>query len=327
MRQIADFAKIRGRDDAKQDIFKLVRDWLRSVKAGKWVLMLDNVGDADFLLRSRSVRQASTDNSIVSESFMELLPPCDHGSILITTRSEVAARRLVEDLDMIAIKELNDDDATLLLERKLGRTLDEVEAQDLVRILGCIPLAITQAAAYIRQMGRRCSVPQCLEKLRSLNESKKSALDDDVGDLRRDKEAINSIILTWQISFEHIATLRPSAAELLYLMSFCDRQDIPEALIRNREGSEEALAIRDFTYNLAYPEGVMVGGKPVNHWEARVETSRGTATLKPFSLANDTERQNYWRDRSYTACNDDSDSDSTRGSSDTPIDKDIRMLE
>ncbi|PVH91245.1 hypothetical protein DM02DRAFT_546198, partial [Periconia macrospinosa] len=39
---------------------------------------------------------------------------------------------------------------------------------------------------------------------------------------------------TWQISFEHIRETRPSAAGLLSLMSFFDRQGIPEELLRAR---------------------------------------------------------------------------------------------
>src|SRR6266480_2310616 len=52
--------------------------------------------------------------------------------------------------------------------------------------------------------------------------------------LRRDWEAKNSIIITWQISFSYIQQTRPSAADLLSLMSLFDRQGIPEALLQNR---------------------------------------------------------------------------------------------
>jgi hypothetical protein len=53
--------------------------------------------------------------------------------------------------------------------------------------------------------------------------------------LRRDREAKNSIITTWQISFDYIREIRPSAANLLSLMSFFDRQAIPEALLRSQD--------------------------------------------------------------------------------------------
>jgi hypothetical protein len=56
----------------------------------------------------------------------------------------------------------------------------------------------------------------------------------EAGQLRRDRDAKNSIIITWQISFDYILQERPSAADLLSLMSFFDRQGIPEGLLRNR---------------------------------------------------------------------------------------------
>ncbi|KAK0362327.1 hypothetical protein LTR94_019824 [Friedmanniomyces endolithicus] len=64
----------------------------------------------------------------------------------------------------------------------------------------------------------------------------------------RDAEANNSVPLTWQISFEHIYKTRRSAAELLSLMSFCDRLAIPESLLRVKvdEPSSSADGLLDF---------------------------------------------------------------------------------
>ncbi|KAH8691822.1 hypothetical protein BGW36DRAFT_280847, partial [Talaromyces proteolyticus] len=47
---IADTVKLFGRQDPKANIFKLVHNWLRDTKNGKWVMILDNVDDADFLV-------------------------------------------------------------------------------------------------------------------------------------------------------------------------------------------------------------------------------------------------------------------------------------
>ena len=41
--------------------------------------------------------------------------------------------------------------------------------------------------------------------------------------------------------FDHIREIRPSAADLLSLMSFFDRQGIPEALLRSRGGQSNYL--------------------------------------------------------------------------------------
>lgn len=71
---------------------------------------------------------------------------------------------------------------------------------------------------------------------REVEEDKKSRLgllERNEGDLRRDGGAENSIISSWQISFEHIREIRRSAADLLSLMSCFDPQAIPEALLKD----------------------------------------------------------------------------------------------
>ncbi|KAJ5324219.1 hypothetical protein N7476_002819 [Penicillium atrosanguineum] len=48
-RDIADQVKIPGRQDPKVNIFQLVESWLLDKRKGKWVLILDNVDDGEFL--------------------------------------------------------------------------------------------------------------------------------------------------------------------------------------------------------------------------------------------------------------------------------------
>jgi hypothetical protein len=97
-----------------------------------------------------------------------------------------------------------------------------------------MPLAIVQAAAYIQQKGSRYSVRQYIEAFQKNDKRKTSVLDYEAGHLRRDHEAKNSIIITWQISFDHIREKWRSSADLLSLMSFFDRQGIPEEVLKAR---------------------------------------------------------------------------------------------
>lgn len=140
---------------------------------------------------------------------------------------------------------MDEEHAFALLEKKIPNTAqtqhDHKDMVELVQALDYMPLAVTQAGAYIRQRASRCSVRQYIEKLERSDKSRTSLLDRDERNLRRDKEASNSIILTWQMSFEHIRDNRPSAADLLALMSFCDRQGIPEFLLRASEDKSDAV--------------------------------------------------------------------------------------
>jgi hypothetical protein len=233
-REIADSVKIAGRQDPQANILELVHDWLRGYKH-RWLLVLDNVDDARFLLD----RPAAT-SKMASKPLRAYLPHCERGSILVTTRNMEAALELVDDRnDVIAVEPMDKPSALTLLERKLEAPGDSSEIAELVTVLEYMPLAIVQAAAYISNYLPRYSVAKYLEEYRKSERKRTSLLEFEKGKLPRDWDATNSIIVTWQMSFEYIRQTQPSAAELLSLISFFDRQGIPEDLLRRRGKQEE----------------------------------------------------------------------------------------
>ncbi|RAQ98612.1 TPR-like protein [Stemphylium lycopersici] len=233
-RDIADCAKIFGRQDPQANVFKLVHDWLRECKQ-KWLLVLDNVDDARFLLDCPTASPKTS-----SEPLCAYLPHCERGSVLVTTRNKEAARKLVEQRDIISVEPMDEAQALALFEKKLGAQEESGDVTKLAAALEYMPLAIVQAAAYISQRAPQYPVAKYLDEYRKSERKRSSLLSYDSGPLHRDWEAKNSIIVTWQISFEYIQRTRSSAADLLSLMSFFDRQGIPEDLLRPRTGRQEA---------------------------------------------------------------------------------------
>jgi len=125
---------------------------------------------------------------------------------------------------------MNKTDALVLFERKLEAQEDGNDFAELATALEFMPLAIVQAAAYISDREPLCSVKEYLNDYRTLLDHSEEG----VKEFRRDYEAKNSIVITWQISFDHIRQTNQSAADLLSLMSFFDRQGIPEDVLQNR---------------------------------------------------------------------------------------------
>ncbi|KAF2679262.1 hypothetical protein K458DRAFT_394168 [Lentithecium fluviatile CBS 122367] len=243
-RDIADCIRISGRLNPKANIFKLVHDWLHGSKE-LWLLVLDNVDDARFLVENQASGQGqpANDSRTASRPLRTYLPSCERGSILITTRNKEAALALVEYRDIVSVEPMDKVQAHALFEKKLGvQGVKGVNGNvaELAAALEYMLLAIVQAAAYISQRAPGCSVARYLEEFKKSERKRSSLLTHDDSQLRRDWEAKNSIIVTWQISFEHIQQTRPSAADLLSLMSFFDRQGIPEALIRSRREHGDA---------------------------------------------------------------------------------------
>jgi hypothetical protein len=255
---IADALKLRGRDDPQTNILQLVARWLREEASGHWFMILDNADDAALWVDQSHSRSVTTAGELaaMAGAILDLIPQVRHGSILITSRTEDVAVRLTGNhKSIVAVKAMDDGQALTLLRRKLTSSFHEKDGAELVHALDCMPLAITQAAGYINRLAPRSSVSKYLDQLRKSDKSKANLLNRDAGDLRRDPRVSNSIITTWQISFEHIREARPSAARLLSLMSFFNHQGIPEFVLReyvnNADGDPEEDRELEFEDDLA----------------------------------------------------------------------------
>jgi hypothetical protein len=162
-REIAERVKIPGHTDPKQNIFKLVTQWLRDETKGRWVLVLDNLDD-DAVLSTPQVTVARAQSGEVDgqlrRSLLAYLPQSLNGTILSTTRTRSVATKLVEPRDIISVDPMIDTDAIVLLQKKLDGLTDKQDLEELASMLEYMPLAIVQAAAYIQQKGARYSAAQ-----------------------------------------------------------------------------------------------------------------------------------------------------------------------
>lgn len=239
VRDALDQLRVKGREDPKANIFKLLQKWLVARAAdGKWLIILDSADDTDFLLEP-PVFACDEDRSsrLGLKRRIDYLPTCPNGSVLVTTRSIDAALWIVGNNDVVPVRAMDDIDALSLLRSKLG-TQDSVEdLATLAHDLGNLPLAMTQAAAYIRQRRPGFPIRMYIERLEKQSNSKRCLLHRDEGDLRRDRDASNSVLLTWEISFRYIKASNASAADLLSLMCFYDGRSIPTSLL-NRIGPD-----------------------------------------------------------------------------------------
>ncbi|KAL8310426.1 hypothetical protein RB597_010317 [Gaeumannomyces tritici] len=224
-RTIADAVKLPGRNQPKADIPQLVYSWLSNERNGRWTIIVDSADDRDVFYAARDGREG--------KPLASYFPQSRNGSIVVTTRNRDLAYRLTGNpKNIIEVGPMVLADAFLLLEKKLGPFSNVATAEDLVQALDLVPLAISQAAAYIQARSPMSSVEKYLAEFRKGERKRAQLLWHDAGDLRRDGGASNTILTTWQISFEHIRSRRHSAADLLALMSFFDRQGIALSLLK-----------------------------------------------------------------------------------------------
>ena len=126
----------------------VARRWLEQRQAANrppWLLIFDNVARSTIeMLRSHLPRNHY------------------RGHIIFTTRTEDLAKALVESqghqYDIIGLEALKVDDAAQLLLDGAGSytnqaqtTDDSVKAKEVVKVLGCLPLAVESAASFLKQ--------------------------------------------------------------------------------------------------------------------------------------------------------------------------------
>ncbi|KAI9661687.1 MAG: hypothetical protein M1821_008925 [Bathelium mastoideum] len=230
-RRIAESIKIPGLDDPKADVLRLVRNWLCDESNGQWLMIVDNADDSGVFFPQADTPYTSSSST---EAFSDLLPQSPNGSILITSRNRDAAFRLTGySADIIEVGPMDQIHALALARKKLHKAFEPADAAALLEALDYMPLAITQAAVYISQGAPRITISSYLATLRNSDGGRAKLLSTDLGDIRRDGTASNSVMTTWKISFEYIRKVKPSATQLLSLMSLFDRQGIPESLLRS----------------------------------------------------------------------------------------------
>ncbi|OKP14759.1 Kinesin light chain, partial [Penicillium subrubescens] len=235
LRDLVNRAQIPGRQDHKANIFQLFGNWLQDGNIGEWILVLDNVDDDELLrkpLATRTEAQAIAPNHASTQPLLRYLLKSSNGSVIITSRNKGIALEIAGLKNLIDVQPMDMTEALDLIQNKLDPGPDRADLVELVEELEFMPLAIVQAASYITVRSPRCSVSQYLEKLRQSDRRAAKLLNHEGNHMHRDWEAKNSILLTWQISFDHIRRRRQSAADLLSLMSFFDWQGIPEDLLR-----------------------------------------------------------------------------------------------
>ncbi|KAH0559873.1 hypothetical protein GP486_003610 [Trichoglossum hirsutum] len=223
-RRIASEYEIHGRKDPKRDLMQLVRSWLEIEFKGIWLMIVDNVDDVNVFFGDR--------NSF-GKSLSEYIPQSPKGAVLYTTRDRSVGAKLVPLRGLISVPRMSPTEARELLGEKATCESSEREQSELLEELDYLPLAISQAGAFMTETGS--TVSQYLADYRRNDSARLQLLSYKFTDHGREERPMESIVTTWMISFNYIQKENPRAADILALMSFFDRQGIPESLLIDKE--------------------------------------------------------------------------------------------
>ena len=229
-KRIARELSIPGYEDPNVDTFQLVSRFLDDDANGSWLLVLDNADDSDTFFRPSSNPQNSQQHTV---PLFNCLQKSSKGSMIITTRDMRVGEKLANMMTPIPVLPLDIVEAQRLLKSKSHLNdgeEDDTDALKLLETLNYLPLAITQAAAFISE--NSITVAVYVQMLQESDAGIKDVLEEDFHDAGRDTDIQNSVFKTWMLSFARISEQKPRAAEILSLMAFLDRQAIPTELLR-----------------------------------------------------------------------------------------------
>jgi tetratricopeptide (TPR) repeat protein len=197
---IARLTSLPGADaDDQLSVVNAVLQWLKSTS--NWLLIFDNADDVDLV-----------------EDFI----PTKHGGhVLLTSRARVFDKLGI--ITPIKLETLLPEQAERFLRERVGRDelpVGEHEAvRRLSRELDHLPLALEQAAAYIKKT--MCSFEDYLKCYVELGLSLLEKSGAEVGKYEK------SIATTWLLNFDHVEQMSHASAELLRASAFLDPDEIP----------------------------------------------------------------------------------------------------
>ena len=275
----------REKTQEKIEPLQRVKKWLES--NAQWLLIVDNVED--------------------STPLQDILPSPGRskGHILLTTRQSA-----LRNLTLIPVGKVTPDEgAEILLNRVLmgmGTQTEQLKkenrefAKKLSDVMDGLPLALDQARAYIQET--QCSIKEYLEIYN--NQAKRMKQDLlKRWDKLQDEEHPQSVVTTFQISFEKIKSRDMTAAQVLQVCAFLHPDTIPEKIMA------EAINVLSKTEKAVEREEIAEAIQPLlrysllhRNWGSETYTVHRVlqAVLQDYILVN---QQEQWLEKTISILN------------------------
>ncbi|WKT54405.1 hypothetical protein QSH57_004989 [Fusarium oxysporum f. sp. vasinfectum] len=225
--QIIDACDIPAADN--NNAVESVRQYLSSKRAGKWLLVVDNADDMQTVMGSIGVEKG----------MYRSLPQSDEGRILFTTRYRkvaisVAGRHILE------VPAMGLDEARSYFKEALIQEMsssDEQVIDHLLTLLTHLPLAITQAAAYLNE--NQISLTEYLQLFENTDRDRIELLSAKFQDDTRYEQSQDPVATTWFISFNQIRKADELASRILMFLAYVEPKAVPQSMLPEGESQQQ----------------------------------------------------------------------------------------
>lgn len=183
-----------------------IKRWLSKEENSEWLLIFDNADDLESVWLPR------------------YFPATSWGHIIITSRDQAAIGSVGREGCLLERLEASEAISVLIGKARIQNPSaeDYEQAQGIVELLGCLPLAVDQGGAFIS------SRQKTLTDYRRLYEERQH----DVLKFKpRLGEYDKTVLTAWEINFEQVERDSKDASDLLLLFCFLEASGISETML------------------------------------------------------------------------------------------------
>ena len=242
------------------ELLRSVRKWFGRAPAHTWLLVFDSADNVDALITPLADLGLSLESDAQSMSIIDCVPA--KGFVVFTTKSHAAAAKFSDgkilevgrftleeatnmlkecvDAELLIDKPIASQQQSLIedfgnipLEDKIPLGVREYRtdcASVLAEKLDCLPLALSQAAAFMNK--NRLSNAEYLERMSASGDEMVAELMIRPQLLEAQTGVSESIYETWRLSYEAIRSHNRLAVDVLAFMSFLEQNSIILDLLR-----------------------------------------------------------------------------------------------
>jgi hypothetical protein len=201
-----------------KNLYVKVMTCLQDPMSRPWLMIVDNADDRDVLFHSEL-------------GFDIDLERCPHGAFLFTTKH----KNMGDQLTKWTHSRITDGntEAVALIKSILGNEMTQSVTESLASKMEYLPLALTQAAAYVRL--KSIAIEHYLDMWRASRDNAQELLTSDLfeapGRRAVNTKISNSVAQTMTLTLDTISRNNKRAEKILSIMAFSESNNVPTKLI------------------------------------------------------------------------------------------------
>ena len=240
-------------DDTSTVVLERFDRWLLDGNNGHWLMIVDGANDMQIMLGSSDDnlpgKQGTGRPPLLPKIIGHQIPAAAHGKVLFTTNNRSLGNMLAAQDFLLEVHDMKPQDACTLIRKQLESdvlanssarnqciTWLDTDLEILAENLEYLPLALAQAAAYIRQ--NQMSVQNYLQLMINNDLEMIGLLENDFLAGSAGGHSSKAIMSTWKIGFDWIEAHHKGAAEMLSSMAFLEPRQVPLMLLDHFQPSD-----------------------------------------------------------------------------------------